>query len=76
MRLEDGDIRDRLVFPNDLMHLSRNTAVSLHGNIIMLLSIRRQCIHMVQVCIGQTPLAHSSPACRHMSSRRSACSSA
>lgn len=49
MRLEDGDIRDRLVFPNDLMHLSRNTAVSLHDNLIMLLSIRRQCIHVVQV---------------------------
>jgi de-etiolated-1 len=71
VRVEDGEICDRLVFPNDLMHLSRNTAVSLHGNLIMLLSIRRQCIHVVQVLTpGPNPLAHtripSAPECRHV----------
>lgn len=38
VRLEDGEICDRMVFRNDLMHLSHNTAVSLYdgnGNMLV-----------------------------------------
>eukprot|EP00240_Pyramimonas_obovata_P012639 CAMPEP_0118948938 /NCGR_PEP_ID=MMETSP1169-20130426/48710_1 /TAXON_ID=36882 /ORGANISM="Pyramimonas obovata, Strain CCMP722" /LENGTH=257 /DNA_ID=CAMNT_0006895465 /DNA_START=272 /DNA_END=1041 /DNA_ORIENTATION=- len=49
LRLSDGEVCDRLVFENDLMHLSHNTAVSVYNNMLVLLSIRHQCIRIIGV---------------------------
>ncbi|XP_073385052.1 light-mediated development protein DET1 isoform X3 [Physcomitrium patens] len=52
VRFADGVITGRSVFKDDYIHLAHNAGVFLHEDLLAVLSIRFQCIHILQVREG------------------------
>lgn len=48
-RLEDGEILDKKVFSNDFVNLTHNTGVFLYDDLLAIVSLRYQTIHVLQV---------------------------
>lgn len=48
-RLSDGVIVDERVFHDDFINLSHNTGVFLYDDLLVILSVRYQCIYILQV---------------------------
>ncbi|PKI56848.1 hypothetical protein CRG98_022806 [Punica granatum] len=49
IRLENGDILDKKVFHNDFVNLSHNMGVFLYDNLLAIVSLRFQTIHILQI---------------------------
>ncbi|KAI4312304.1 hypothetical protein MLD38_037127 [Melastoma candidum] len=49
LRLEDGDVLDKKVFHNDFINLSYNMGVFLYEDLLAIVSLRFQRIHVLQV---------------------------
>lgn len=49
VRLADGAVVDRRVFCNDFIHLGHNAGVFLYDDLLAVLSVRFQCVHILQV---------------------------
>ncbi|CAK9194779.1 unnamed protein product [Sphagnum troendelagicum] len=52
VRLADGVVTDQRVFHDDYIHLAHNAGVFLHDDLLAVLSVRFQCIHILQVRDG------------------------
>lgn len=48
-RLEDGDILDKKVFHNDFVNLTQNMGVFLYDDLLAIVSLRFQTVHILQV---------------------------
>lgn len=48
-RLEDGDILDEKVFFNDYVNLTHNMGVFLYDDLLAIVSLRYQTIHILQI---------------------------
>lgn len=48
-RLEDGEILDVKVFVNDFVNLAHNTGVFLYDDLLAIVSLRYQIIHILQI---------------------------
>ncbi|KAG6597221.1 Light-mediated development protein DET1, partial [Cucurbita argyrosperma subsp. sororia] len=49
LRLEDGEILDAKVFVNDFVNLAHNTGVFLYDDLLAIVSVRYQIIHILQI---------------------------
>nr|XP_004511489.1 light-mediated development protein DET1 isoform X3 [Cicer arietinum] len=49
LRLEDGEILDRKVFSNDFVNLTHNMGVFLYDDLLAIVSLRYQTIHILQI---------------------------
>ncbi|CAA7410958.1 unnamed protein product [Spirodela intermedia] len=49
VRLEDGTILDEKVFHNDFIHLPHNMGVFLYDDLLCIMSLRYQAIHILQI---------------------------
>ncbi|KAK4748008.1 hypothetical protein SAY87_014594 [Trapa incisa] len=49
LRLEDGDILDKKVFHNDFVNLTHNMGVFLYDDLLAIVSLRFQTIHILQI---------------------------
>ncbi|XP_022146892.1 light-mediated development protein DET1 isoform X1 [Momordica charantia] len=49
LRLEDGEILDVKVFVNDFVNLAHNTGVFLYDDLLAIVSLRYQIIHILQI---------------------------
>ncbi|QCD91752.1 light-mediated development protein DET1 isoform X2 [Vigna unguiculata] len=49
LRLEDGEILDKKVFCNDFVNLTHNTGVFLYDDLLAIVSLRYQTIHVLQI---------------------------
>ncbi|XP_030470851.2 light-mediated development protein DET1 isoform X1 [Syzygium oleosum] len=49
LRLEDGDVLDKKVFHNDFINLSHNMGVFLYDDLLAIVSLRFQTIHILQI---------------------------
>ncbi|EIE19430.1 hypothetical protein COCSUDRAFT_48944 [Coccomyxa subellipsoidea C-169] len=52
VRLEDGTVCDRYSISNDCIHLSNNSGVYLHDDLLAILTIHGQAVHLLQVLPG------------------------
>jgi de-etiolated-1 len=49
VRLSDGMIVDQKAFHNDYINLAHNSGVFLYDDLLAVLSVRFQCVHIFQV---------------------------
>lgn len=49
IRLEDGVVLDKKVFCNDFVNLTHNTGVFLYDDLLAIVSLRYQTIHILQI---------------------------
>ncbi|KAL5182078.1 Light-mediated development protein DET1 [Glycine soja] len=49
LRLEDGEILDKKVFSNDFVNLTHNMGVFLYDDLLAIVSLRYQTIHILQI---------------------------
>lgn len=52
VRVNDGKVVDRVVFPSDYVNLVHHSGVSLHGSYFAVTSVRRQCVVLFEITVS------------------------
>lgn len=63
VRLQDGRVCSRRSFSDDFIHLHHNAGASVQGDLVAVLSIRYQVVHLMQVSRGSRGQEHGDGIC-------------